>query len=206
MKKIIVLLMLVIFSLVAYPRNVLADEILVTPIVDSLNVRVGPSTDDYIVGVLKRGEVVKFLKWEDDEWIQIDYDGVVMFVYGPYVRKVVQSVPVYVAPSPTESNHVTSTWYEDAPKVSDYANYDDYLDAYYAYVGSSGNQSQTYAQSATSQVCSIKGNISFNTGEKIYHMPYQKYYDSTIIDERYGEQWFCSEQDAINAGWRRSRE
>lgn len=206
MKKIIVLLLLAIFSLAAYPQNALADEIFITPIVDSLNVRVGPSTDDYIVGVLKRGEMRKFLKWEDDEWIQIDYDGVVMFVYGSYVRKVVQSATVYATPSPTKPNYVTSSRHEDVPKVSDYANYDDYLDAYYAYVGSSGNQSQSYVQSTTPRECNIKGNISFNTGEKIYHMPYQKYYHVTDIDERYGEQWFCSEQDAINAGWRRSRE
>ncbi len=52
--------------------------------------------------------------------------------------------------------------------------------------------------------CSIKGNINYNTGEKIYHLLNCDYYDDTIIDERYGEKWFCSEQEAINSGWRKA--
>lgn len=53
--------------------------------------------------------------------------------------------------------------------------------------------------------CAIKGNISFNTGEKIYHLPDCDYYNETIIDERYGEQWFCTEYDAIKNGFRRAQ-
>jgi hypothetical protein len=52
--------------------------------------------------------------------------------------------------------------------------------------------------------CVIKGNVSYDTGEQIYHLPGQKYYDSTVIDPRYGERWFCTEEDAINNGWRKS--
>jgi micrococcal nuclease len=51
----------------------------------------------------------------------------------------------------------------------------------------------------------IKGNISVNTGEKIYHMPGQRYYDETIIDESKGERWFRSEEEAQAAGWRKSK-
>ena len=50
----------------------------------------------------------------------------------------------------------------------------------------------------------IKGNISIKTGEKIYHLPWQEYYDETIISPEYGERYFCTEEEAINAGWRRS--
>lgn len=53
--------------------------------------------------------------------------------------------------------------------------------------------------------CVIKGNISFSTGEKIYHMPGQKYYDKTVIDESRGERWFCTEDEAQKAEWRRSK-
>ena len=53
--------------------------------------------------------------------------------------------------------------------------------------------------------CMIKGNISFSTGEKIYHMPKQEYYDKTVIDESNGERWFCTEEDAQKAGWRKSK-
>ena len=53
--------------------------------------------------------------------------------------------------------------------------------------------------------CMIKGNISFSTGEKIYHMPGQEYYEKTVIDESKGERWFCSEDEAQKAGWRKSK-
>lgn len=53
--------------------------------------------------------------------------------------------------------------------------------------------------------CVIKGNVSVNTGERIYHMPGQRYYDETRIAPEYDEKWFCSEVEAREAGWRRSR-
>jgi endonuclease YncB( thermonuclease family) len=43
--------------------------------------------------------------------------------------------------------------------------------------------------------CEIKGNISAK-GERIYHVPGQKYYDETAISPGKGERWFCSEADA----------
>ena len=52
--------------------------------------------------------------------------------------------------------------------------------------------------------CDIKGNISINSGARIYHVPGQKYYDDTKIRYEYGERWFCSEAEARKAGWRKS--
>lgn len=52
--------------------------------------------------------------------------------------------------------------------------------------------------------CNIKGNISIDTGERIYHVPGQTYYSETVISPRYGERWFCSEAEARRAGWRKS--
>ncbi len=52
--------------------------------------------------------------------------------------------------------------------------------------------------------CAIKGNISQN-GDRIYHVPGSDSYDRTVIDERYGERWFCSEEEAQRAGWRAPR-
>ena len=52
--------------------------------------------------------------------------------------------------------------------------------------------------------CRIKGNISINSSEKIYHMPGDEYYDETIIKPEYGERWFCSSADAEANGWRRA--
>jgi hypothetical protein len=53
--------------------------------------------------------------------------------------------------------------------------------------------------------CDIKGNISYLTGEHIYHVPGQKYYSLTTINRWRGERWFCSEGAAVAAGWRKSK-
>lgn len=55
------------------------------------------------------------------------------------------------------------------------------------------------------QGCLIKGNISFDTGEWIYHVPGQEFYSQTVINPDYGERWFCTEAEALANGWRRSR-
>ena len=49
--------------------------------------------------------------------------------------------------------------------------------------------------------CKIKGNIN-GKGEKIYHLPGSQYYEKTQIDLPQGERWFCTEQQAKEAGWR----
>jgi len=51
----------------------------------------------------------------------------------------------------------------------------------------------------------IKGNVSYETGEKIYHVPGQEYYGATVINPGYGERWFCTEDEAQGAGWRKAR-
>lgn len=61
------------------------------------------------------------------------------------------------------------------------------------------------AVSLVGKSCKIKGNISPNTGEKIYHVPGQEYYSVTRIRDDNGERWFCSEAEARAAGWRKAR-
>lgn len=53
--------------------------------------------------------------------------------------------------------------------------------------------------------CDIKGNVSMATGERIYHMPGQEFYNDTRISSEWGERWFCSESAARKAGWRKSK-
>ena len=53
-------------------------------------------------------------------------------------------------------------------------------------------------------VCAIKGNIS-SSGERIYHLPGQLYYYATKISVGKGERWFCTEQEAVGAGWRKAK-
>nr|WP_086020824.1 thermonuclease family protein [Xanthomonas vasicola] len=48
--------------------------------------------------------------------------------------------------------------------------------------------------------CRIKGNIS-RQGKKIYHVPGQRDYERTSIDQARGERMFCSPEEATRAGW-----
>lgn len=73
------------------------------------------------------------------------------------------------------------------------------------FVSDQQTASHSLLQSAVSPSCAIKGNISVNSGEQIYHIPGQKYYEETRISVGKGERWFCSEEEAREAGWRKSR-
>lgn len=50
----------------------------------------------------------------------------------------------------------------------------------------------------------IKGNINKDE-KKIYHIPGQMYYKMTKIDTSIGEKWFCTEKEALENGWRKSK-
>lgn len=52
--------------------------------------------------------------------------------------------------------------------------------------------------------CEIKGNINRN-GERIFHKPGEQFYARVKIDPNAGERWFCSEEEALAAGWRHGR-
>jgi hypothetical protein len=52
--------------------------------------------------------------------------------------------------------------------------------------------------------CNIKGNISWNNDEKLYHLPGMKDYKITKISPEKGEKWFCTESEAIASGWKKA--
>lgn len=52
--------------------------------------------------------------------------------------------------------------------------------------------------------CNIKGNISYNGGQHIFHVPGQRDYFQTRISYMDGERYFCSEDEARAAGWRKA--
>jgi cold shock CspA family protein len=68
----------------------------------------------------------------------------------------------------------------------------------------SPSRSPSPVTSFTQPGCVIKGNISIETGNKLYHLPSMEDYESTVIDPAMGERWFCSESEAIANGWRRA--
>jgi endonuclease YncB( thermonuclease family) len=60
---------------------------------------------------------------------------------------------------------------------------------------------QAAEQGAPEPGCAIKGNVNAK-GERIYHMPWQPYYTNVKMEAGKGKQWFCTEADALAAGWR----
>ena len=60
---------------------------------------------------------------------------------------------------------------------------------------------QAASQAVPDRDCPIKGNIN-RKGVKIYHAPWSRSYKRTKINTAKGERWFCSEGEALAAGWR----
>lgn len=52
--------------------------------------------------------------------------------------------------------------------------------------------------------CDIKGNISSGSGNRIFHVRGQRDYERVSIKVNKGERWFCTEEEAWSAGWRKA--
>lgn len=50
-------------------------------------------------------------------------------------------------------------------------------------------------------LCIIKGNIDKNSDARTYYLPTCAQYNFTIVEKDLGENWFCSEKEAIAAGF-----
>lgn len=57
-----------------------------------------------------------------------------------------------------------------------------------------------------SKNCVIKGNIDKGTGEKFYHLPKCRHYNQIVLDLDIGEGFFCSEKEAVEAGFKLTSE
>ena len=65
----------------------------------------------------------------------------------------------------------------------------------------------TQTENKTNPKCKIKGNIISEwefKGDKMYHMPGCIQYKTTVVDLWKGEQWFCTEKEAKEAGYKKS--
>jgi hypothetical protein len=56
------------------------------------------------------------------------------------------------------------------------------------------------AESDAPRGCAIKGNVTKHG--RIYHMPWSPWYMQIKIEPDKGKRWFCSEAEAVAAGWR----
>lgn len=53
--------------------------------------------------------------------------------------------------------------------------------------------------------CLIKGNIDKNDNHW-YHLPEFRHYNQVVVSLNQGDQWFCSEEEAVKAGFNKARE
>lgn len=53
--------------------------------------------------------------------------------------------------------------------------------------------------------CNIKGNIDKSTDTHIYYLPNCAQYAYTVVEEDIGETWFCTEREAIKAGFSKAK-
>lgn len=53
--------------------------------------------------------------------------------------------------------------------------------------------------------CDIKGNFEKPSGGKWYHFPGCREYNLTIVEKDLGEGWFCTEKEAIAAGFKKAQ-
>lgn len=170
----------------------------------------GQEASDYLKGLLTRKKVK--IEADPSQSDRDKYDRLLRYVYldgedvgykiisngygyeytynTPYVKQ-----EIYKNAQDAADKNRIGLWAENACRVVD-GNTDSDSDA-----NTITNTQNTDSNSAD---CNIKGNINYN-GEKIYHIPGQKYYNSTKIDTEYGERWFCSEEEAQAAGWRKSK-
>jgi micrococcal nuclease len=54
--------------------------------------------------------------------------------------------------------------------------------------------------------CLIKGNVRKDRGTKVYHLPGCFNYEKTVVNEKEGDRWFCSEEEAKAAGFVKSKD
>jgi micrococcal nuclease len=54
--------------------------------------------------------------------------------------------------------------------------------------------------------CVIKGNVRKDRGTKIYHLPGCFNYEKIVVNEKEGDRWFCSEEEAKAAGFIKSKD
>lgn len=59
--------------------------------------------------------------------------------------------------------------------------------------------------SSSDGTCRIKGNVNTSTGERIYHCPGWRDYDKTDMIASEGDRYFCSEAEALAAGFREAK-
>lgn len=141
---------------------------------DFLNVRSGPGVNNNKIGELKKGQVVAYSAKEGD-WYRISYNGQTAYIFADYTTPA--SAPAASAPAAAPAAAAPAAPAGGPPQVSSYRTYDEYLNAYYAYIraprpaasapAASAPASSAPAASAPPPAPSTAGGGSFEVGAHI---------------------------------------
>lgn len=157
-------------------------------VIKDANLRAGPSTNFEVIGSASAGDCLALSgRTADATWLAFDDNelfglGVTVWIWRQLVKGDTSFLPVVSFPTQQSVPKATLAALMPTP------------------VGCAGGC--TVYPSWCSIV--IKGNVAFESQERIYHVPGQEYYDVTRISPEYGERWFCTEAEAQAAGWRKA--
>jgi hypothetical protein len=174
-----------------------------TPVVtasDNVNMRSGPGTNYDVVGTLAAGQSLEIVgRNADSSWWQVSAPDGLCWIAGSVTTasNVDDSIPVAEAPPaplPTEPSTAVEPTSEPQPTQPSSSDGD---------TGSTPFECIGGCATPPDPSCAIKGNVN-SKDEKIYHVPGGSFYDRTDIKPEEGDRWFCTAEEARNAGFRAS--
>lgn len=161
------------------------------------NLRQGPGTDYLIIGYSEKGEMHEIYGINPEQtWLLVDENQPIWIALSLVSLDtdisnipIINNLPSPDSPEITETPNTpmknTPTKSVEDPEPTEFAGC-------------------PYGCTYHPPGCNIKGNISFTTKEKIYHVPGGEFYNETVISPEDGERWFCTEAEALSNGWRKS--
>jgi hypothetical protein len=180
------------------------------------NLRSGPGTDFAIVGGVVDGESLEIVgRNADGTWYQLANGH---WVAAFLVEGAAASIPVAPVPDPLSQAVETAPVDEArtgsegendaAPTVEPTATPD--ISAAPPPNSGGGDENPNAFQCSggctepPDPSCAIKGNVN-SSGERIYHTTSSRSYSNTNVKLEEGDRWFCTEQEAADAGFRAPR-
>ena len=167
---------------------------------NDVNMRSGPGTEYDVVSTLEAGQSLEIVgRNADSSWWQVSTSDGLCWVADSVstASNVDDSIPVIEAPPapiPTEPPSTVESTTEPLPTEPSTSG---------GGTGSTPFECIGGCATPPDPSCAIKGNVN-SKGEKIYHVPGGSFYDRTDIKPEEGDRWFCTAEEARNAGFRAS--
>jgi len=151
------------------------------------NLRAGPSTDFDLIGSVAAGDTLDIVGQNaTGEWFQLASGA---WIAGFLIDGDLGGLPVVAAPELPERSIVVPVELGVAEDSAGEPNPQAF-------------ECEDGCAVSPDPSCSIKGNVN-SRGDRIYHMEGWRDYNRTDVKPEEGDRWFCTEQEAEDAGFRR---